>query len=184
MTVTARRFASRPHGGGPARTSQPTRVAGDGLLHPVAVAAVVLLVLNDHLFKPILPGLLTGKLSDVAGLLLAPVLAVAAIELTLAARRRRASPNQRWLFVICALTATIFIAVKTTGAGALALGVVLGIGQWAGGMVLAPLLGPPPQPAIASVAVDPTDLVALGSVAAALALCLRRRALLSAAGWR
>lgn len=44
--------------------------------HPVFVAAALLLVLNDHVLKgaEILPGAITGKLSDVAGLLVAPAL--------------------------------------------------------------------------------------------------------------
>jgi hypothetical protein len=42
----------------------------------------------------------------------------------------------------------------------------------------------PPPPAVADVVVDPTDLVALVSVLVALAISLRRRRLLTAAGWR
>lgn len=43
--------------------------------HPAFGAAVVLLFLNDHFFKGsgILPGVVTGKLSDVVGLFAAPV---------------------------------------------------------------------------------------------------------------
>ena len=162
----------------------PAPQAGDGLLHPLAITAVALLFLNDHVLKPMLPGLLTGKLSDVAGLLVAPLVVVAAIELANAARGRRASPNPRSLVAIAGVIAMAFVAAKTTSAGAAALGALLGLGQWAGGMVLAPLLGAPPPPSRAAVVIDPTDLIALASVAAALALCLRRRAALSAAGWQ
>ncbi|WP_199523928.1 hypothetical protein [Micromonospora craterilacus] len=45
------------------------------LIHPVTVAATVLLILNDHVLKAAYPGWLTGKLSDVAGLVMAPPLA-------------------------------------------------------------------------------------------------------------
>ncbi|WP_410809809.1 hypothetical protein [Micromonospora sp. 067-2] len=51
------------------------------LCHPVTLLSLVLLLVNDHLLKPAFPGLLTGKLSDVAGLLLAPPLV--AVLLTL-----------------------------------------------------------------------------------------------------
>ncbi|MDQ3034872.1 MAG: hypothetical protein M3Y87_20860 [Myxococcota bacterium] len=49
------------------------------LLHPVFWGALAVLVVNDHLLKGagILPGWLTGKLSDFAGLIVAPVLLVA-----------------------------------------------------------------------------------------------------------
>ncbi|MGW3892907.1 hypothetical protein ACWD69_29890 [Micromonospora chokoriensis] len=51
------------------------------LCHPTTLLALVLLVVNDHVLKPAFPGLLTGKLSDVAGLVLAPPLV--AVLLTL-----------------------------------------------------------------------------------------------------
>ncbi|MBX2798886.1 MAG: hypothetical protein KTR31_14515 [Myxococcales bacterium] len=49
------------------------------LLHPVWLGALALLVVNDHLLKGAgwLPGWMTGKLSDVAGLVVAPVLLAA-----------------------------------------------------------------------------------------------------------
>jgi hypothetical protein len=159
-------------------------VAGDGLLNPLALAALLLLVLNDHSLKPMLPGVLTGKLSDVAGLLLAPIMVVAAIELASAAVGRPSSPDRRWLIAISALVAAGFAMVKATMVGAVALGTMLGIGQWLGAVLVSPLLGMPPPPAVADVVVDPTDLVALVSVLVALAISLRRRRLLTAAGWR
>ncbi len=46
------------------------------LLHPAWLGALAVLVLNDHVLKGsgLLPGVVTGKLSDVAGLIVAPVL--------------------------------------------------------------------------------------------------------------
>lgn len=50
---------------------RPSRV----LLHPLWLAALVTLVLNDHVLKhSIYSGVITGKLSDFAGLLVAPIL--------------------------------------------------------------------------------------------------------------
>ncbi|MEW9527745.1 hypothetical protein [Microbispora sp. NPDC049125] len=71
--------------------------------HPLTLAAVVLLLLNDHLFKPLWPGPVTGKLSDVAGLIVAPPL------LNLVVRRPRVS---------VLLTGAAFTLVKTTTIGA------------------------------------------------------------------
>ena len=55
------------------------------LAHPVTVAALVVLLVNDHLLKYAYPGWVTGKLSDVAGLVLAPALLASLV--TLLARR-------------------------------------------------------------------------------------------------
>ncbi|MEH0970827.1 hypothetical protein V6U77_06770 [Micromonospora sp. CPCC 205546] len=65
------------------RDGAPATLAWLG--HPATVAALVLLVVNDHLLKSALPGPVTGKLSDAAGLLLAPPLV--AVLLTLLAPR-------------------------------------------------------------------------------------------------
>ncbi|RAO06542.1 hypothetical protein [Micromonospora noduli] len=51
------------------------------LCHPATLFALVLLLVNDHVLKAAFPGLVTGKLSDVAGLVLAPPLV--AVLLTL-----------------------------------------------------------------------------------------------------
>ena len=61
-----------------------------GFAHPVTIGALVVLIANDHWWKQAAPGPVTGKLSDVAGLLLLPPLlavlarlpAVAAIAVT------------------------------------------------------------------------------------------------------
>ncbi|ACZ88029.1 hypothetical protein [Streptosporangium roseum] len=71
--------------------------------HPLTVISVVVLLLNDHLFKPLWPGVVTGKLSDVVGLIVAPPL------LNLLIRRP-------WLAIL--LTGVAFTLVKTTAEGA------------------------------------------------------------------
>jgi hypothetical protein len=63
-------------------------VSGSSLAHPVSLAAIGLLVLNDQVLKPSWPGPITGKLSDVAGLVFFPLLVIAAVELV-AGRRIR-----------------------------------------------------------------------------------------------
>ena len=44
------------------------------LAHPGAVLALVVLALNDHVLKQAWPGFVTGKLSDIAGLVVFPLL--------------------------------------------------------------------------------------------------------------
>ncbi|MFD1934816.1 hypothetical protein ACFSKW_25400 [Nonomuraea mangrovi] len=73
--------------------------------HPVTVVAVIVLLVNDHLLKQAWPGFLTGKLSDVAGLVVAPPL----LALVL---RRRAD------LVALLLTGGVFAVVKCTETGA------------------------------------------------------------------
>lgn len=53
---------------------------GDAILDPVVLSAVALMAVNDHVLKGVGPGWLTGKLSDVAGLVLLPMLLQAWVE--------------------------------------------------------------------------------------------------------
>ncbi|WP_203737131.1 hypothetical protein [Actinoplanes italicus] len=57
------------------------------LAHPVTVAALALLIVNDHVLKAACPGWVTGKLSDAAGMVVAPPL-LAALAGLVAPRRR------------------------------------------------------------------------------------------------
>jgi hypothetical protein len=43
------------------------------MLHPLTLVSLIVLVLNDHFLKWAHPSWLTGKLSDVAGMVLAPI---------------------------------------------------------------------------------------------------------------
>lgn len=53
------------------------------LLHPVHLVALVVLAVNDHWLKGAWPGTVSGKLSDVAGLIVLPVVIIGAVELLL-----------------------------------------------------------------------------------------------------
>jgi hypothetical protein len=50
------------------------------LLHPVTLSALALWAVNDHLLKGWAPALLTGKLSDVAGLVVSPTVLLGILE--------------------------------------------------------------------------------------------------------
>ncbi|MEO8553367.1 MAG: hypothetical protein ABI678_25515 [Kofleriaceae bacterium] len=77
-------------------------------LHPVALLAVVILLVNDWVLKRQFRGsFVTGKLSDIAGLVFAPVVLSALIGLVL-----RKPLTHRRLVLCCAATAVGFALVK------------------------------------------------------------------------
>lgn len=121
-----------------------------GLGHPAALAAIALLLVNDHLLKDSVPGWLTGKLSDVAGLVFFPLLVWAVVQRSIA---------------LCVIgSGAAFAAVKlwqpaNTG------------GEWLLGAARWPLdaLADLSLPSLAPVEIvrDPTDLLALPALAIA-----------------
>ncbi|WP_435204840.1 hypothetical protein [Micromonospora sp. bgisy143] len=91
-----------------ARDGAPTTLAW--LCHPTTLLALVVLVVNDRVLKAAFPGLVTGKLSDVAGLVLAPPLV--AVLLTLLVPRL---PARRAALVGLVAVGAGFAVVKTSG---------------------------------------------------------------------
>ncbi|MFU8870652.1 hypothetical protein [Micromonospora sp. SL4-19] len=91
------------------------RVALAWLGHPVTVLALVVLVLNDHVLKAAQPGWLTGKLSDVAGLVLAPPLVAVLAALIVPRLPARAAAG-----LGLGLVGIGFTVVKTSGYAAAA----------------------------------------------------------------
>ena len=79
------------------------------LAHPGSVLALVVLVLNDHVLKQAWPGWVTGKLSDVAGLVVAPVLLATVLAVV---RTPGAMP------LALAATGAGFVFCKTSSFGA------------------------------------------------------------------
>ncbi len=142
---------------GPGRRALP---AGE-LLHPVTLVALVALVVNDWVLKAgPAPAWLAGKLSDVAGLVAAPLAATAALDgaLWLAARAGLArrvdfSLGPGRLVAAVAACGAAFAAVKLSPTAARALEHATG---WLG--------------LDWRVVSDPTDLVALPALAVALAI--------------
>jgi hypothetical protein len=139
------------------------------LCSPIAVLAIVVLVVNDHVLKAAYPGLVTGKLSDLAGMVFFPLLLAAACE-QLGVRRD---------MILAAVVATglAFVAVKL-GPAAEAYRVGLAALQWPFRAVFA-LASGHAVPAVgrAQLVADPTDLVALVALAVPLALASRRHVL-------
>jgi len=95
-------------------SSEPTWASD--LLHPLPLTAVAVLAINDHLLKGsgILPGSITGKLSDVAGLFFFPVLLAAAFRGIAGIRRTKIDGDLRAFLAVFApiITGAGFAAVK------------------------------------------------------------------------
>lgn len=89
------------------------------LRHPLFWGALVLLVLNDHVLKGagVLPGALTGKLSDFAGMVVAPVLVATAF-------RARQTPTRLLAFAAATLP---FVAINVSPSAAAAMESLVGL---------------------------------------------------------
>ena len=105
------------------RAEAPGLPLGEAV-HPLTLAAIAVLVVNDWLLKPYLgPSTVTGKLSDIAGLIFAPVVLCAAIGLVLRLAAAIGAPvdpslSRRRLLLCLAATGAGFAAVKLAPAAA------------------------------------------------------------------
>jgi hypothetical protein len=146
-------------------------VPGGHLLHPVVLAAIVVFVINDHLLKPAHAGWLTGKLSDVAGLIFFPVLLAAIAELVSPAARRHGAAV---LFLAVAVTGLTYVVMLVVPAGADGYRWLIGVLQWPF-RIGAALAAGTPVPAIAPVrfVADATDLITLPALLVPLVLAIR-----------
>lgn len=133
------------------------RPAG-ALLSGPALASLLLLVVNDHVVKAAWPGTVSGKLSDLAGLVLLPIVLIASWELL---RGRVAPTAVAW--TMSGLTAAFFVALQLSPAFGGVYAMALGVAQGLVGLQQGP---------VAPVAhtADPTDLLALVVIPLALAL--------------
>jgi hypothetical protein len=125
------------------------RAPGDLLVRPLAVLALITLIVNDHILKPRWPGLLTGKLSDLAGLVFLPLLIIALYEVARAALGRPWQVSERGVVVIVVAVALGFAVTKLSTGVAATYGDLLGWLRW-------PLIGHWRQVAISR---DPTDIL-------------------------
>lgn len=132
-------------------SSPAIRARSSDLVHPIPLAAVMILILNDHVWKGghALPGWLTGKISDVAGLYFFPVLLTVIVEQSL--RSRGSAAPRRWIaWSTVLLTGAVFAALKSV-----------------------PALAALASAAVGPIVCDPTDLLALGALAPSLRYLLR-----------
>lgn len=154
---------------------QPSPIAGEGILHPVMLLAVTALVLNDHLLKRLNPGVLTGKVSDIAGLMFFPVLLQGLWELALSILGRPWRRSDRVLLVCTVLTGAVFAFAKLSATGATLYRSLFGAIRGLPGALPALLDGQLPRLPVSTLTQDPTDVLALPAVLVGLWLVHRAR---------
>ncbi|GMU08969.1 hypothetical protein ASNO1_52220 [Corallococcus caeni] len=153
----------------------PRPFPGSGLLHPWVLVSVLLLVLNDHVFKARWPSWWTGKLSDVAGLAMFPLLLQALWEQASRLRAREFRPSFAVLVGTVVLTGLCFAATKLSPDAGNAWRWALGALQWPFFALRAWLAGVRIPPVRATQhTVDLTDLLTLPSLFIPLWLGWRR----------
>ncbi|WP_244237175.1 hypothetical protein [Corallococcus llansteffanensis] len=159
----------------PSRDRKP--FPGSGLLHPAVLGAIVLLILNDHVFKARWPSWWTGKLSDVAGLAMFPVLLQALWEQATSRRAHAFRPSRAVLVGAVLLTGLCFGATKVSVEAGNAWSWALGGLQWPFHVLRAWLGGARiPEVLPTQHTVDVTDLLTLPALLVALGLGWRRAA--------
>ncbi len=151
-------------------------VPADGLLHPIGLVALVTLLANDHWLKAAAPGALTGKLSDVAGLVLAPLVIQAAWEVGRWLLGRPWGPSPAVGATAVAAVGVGFAAANTLEPAAEAYRAVMALLQYPFAAV-GGLLDSGSAPGLHAVAFarDPWDLVALPALALPLLIVGNRR---------
>lgn len=136
------------------------------LLHPVPLLALVTLVVNDHVLKQHYPGWITGKLSDIAGMVFFPLFLMAIANAAGGKHEPISMPRDRVLMACAFATALVFCAVKTFAPATALYEMGLGFLQWPLRAVIAMLRGDAPGPVTSVVLVrDVTDLIAVPFVA-------------------
>ena len=148
---------------------------GELLLHPLAIVALVVLVLNDHWWKEAFGNALTGKLSDFAGLALFPLVLVGGWEWACRAAGRFVRPA-RWTIIAASIaTGAVFSAVKLSPAAAEMHRIVAGAMQWPLRCVAAIATGAElPERTRVALVLDASDLVALAALVFPLCIGLAR----------
>jgi hypothetical protein len=139
-------------------------IAGDAILHPFVLVAIAAFIVNDHVAKALWPGLLTGKISDVAGLIFFPVLVMSLWEVGLEALGRFRGPDQGPLIRASIATVVAFALIKSTPEGASVWAWLLEVGQWLVRLPWAFLTDAVGPPARVLATQDPTDLIAVPAV--------------------
>lgn len=146
----------------------PRRAPGDLFLHPLPIVAAATVAINDAVLKTTWPGTITGKLSDVAGLFIFPIILVCVTELVRRAVHRPWSISDAGIVAACVLTGVTFAVVKSVEWASTTYGTSIGVLRWPLHAVDALIAGNP-VPAVVPIEVvrDPTDIVAVTAVIAA-----------------
>jgi len=145
---------------------KPTGLAcsSAALLHPITLVALALWAINDHLLQGWGPGVLTGKLSGVAGLVVCPTVLFGILEWCaprLVRRHRRAA-----LAVSCAVPGLLVVGLELSAPMDLVYRHALGGARFvAAGMTAWLSGGAAPAHVLARTTPDVTDLLTLPALA-------------------
>ena len=92
--------------------SDPSLKPGDALLSPIYILSLAIMIVNDHYWKGIGPAWLTGKLSDVAILIMGPLTIQAFFELLLSHFRDNWGPSRSFLIFLSLTMSIIMITIN------------------------------------------------------------------------
>lgn len=146
----------------------PARAPGELLMHPVVLSSFALLAFNDHVLKVHHPGLLSGKLSDVAFMIAAPLWLYVG-GAWLAGGRLDGRGRRAWLWGCVLGVGLLFSAMQLSAWGDAFYERLLGQLQWPLRALAAWLAGGSPGPVRAVVATpDASDLLCLPLLLGAL----------------
>lgn len=134
-------------------SSQGDRVRGDFLLSPVFLAPLIVLLVNDLYWKLNHPGVVSGILSDLAGMVFFPIFLVGIAEIL--ARFLPGKPYARpsWFVISTLVIAGLFVGMKYTAIGESVFVTVTGF--------LRPVVGDFLGYGQRGLVADPLDLIAL-----------------------
>jgi hypothetical protein len=134
------------------------------LLHGATLSALVLWALNDHCFKALVPGWWTGKLSDVAAMMVLPAVLLGAAEW--ASPDVVARHSRRLVAGACVLSGLLLVGLETSEMAESCYQHVLGYAQYPVRAVWAWCWGELPiQVAPVETTPDVTDLWTLPALA-------------------
>lgn len=134
------------------------------LLHPITVVALALWAINDHVLKGWGPAVLTGKLSDVAGLVVCPTVLLGMLEWCAPRSLRR--HRRAALAASCVAIGALLVGLELSRPVELAYQHVLGSAQFvARGLVAWLSGGVAPAYALVRTTPDVTDLLTLPALA-------------------
>ncbi len=144
---------------------------GEMLLHPIPLAALATLALNDHVAKQAWPGPVTGKVSDFAGMIIFPVLLMALYE----RRPGTGVASTQVVILSVALTAIAFASLQIAPAARAPYEITMGLLRWPVDAIWALSSGAAIEgPTRVQAWPDATDLLALPALSVPLYLGMRR----------
>ena len=150
--------------GNPRRASRVPSARTLPIVSRLGAVSIAVLLLNDHVLKAAWPGLITGKLSDAAGLIVLPLLLASVVLLATRLVQHGFSEQRRTLVLRwSAVTSGIgFALVKTVEPATLAYEHVLGLLQWPARALLSVASDlPTPDPRPVELVADRSDLLVL-----------------------